>query len=124
MRKRTKKELLKILEEQRIFNSWEFAGKGNVYITRISRDNKWHRAQFKVIRPGFKTDPNAHWMDDGCKVFYLSGRDKFQETLKEAQDWAGEKYGIKEWVKTPFGDWMDKEFVEVRLNELIENGKN
>ena len=107
-----------------IHNPHNFAGHGNVFIdyTPNARGRMSRVANWRVYRPGFKTDPDAHWMDNGNKRFSVWGRGTHSEVkaqkLQEAKDWASAKYGIKEWAKTPFGSWMDAEFVKARIAEL------
>ena len=99
-----------------VHNSNAFAGKGNVYISYNSGNSRaCQPSRWQVHRPGFKTDSTAHWMDYGSKSFL--GR-KQSGAFDEAKEWASERYGIKEWARTPFGDWMDAEFVKTRVAEL------
>lgn len=58
-------------------------------------------AAWQVIRPGFKTDPNAHWQDRGHKTFTVGIGGNRAEAEARARTWAGERYGITEWVKVP-----------------------
>lgn len=116
------------LGEVKVHNAHNFAGHGNVYIAyspneygRIMRPARW-----QVVRPGFKTDPDGHWMNYGHKTFLLvnageTHKEKKEIALEEAKAWASERYGITEWAKTPFGDWMDADFVKARLKELLED---
>mgnify|MGYP001605275579 CR=1 FL=1 len=102
-----------------IHNQYAFAdAEGSpVWITYRPSD-KWTSPGWLVCRNGFKTDPKASWKDYGCK-FFLVGLDKTrQEQLEVAKQWASEKYGIKEWAKTPYGAWMEAEFVKSRTAEL------
>ena len=71
-----------------------------------------------VYRRGFKTDPDAIWFRHGNKYFVNYGSHDKEEKRLEAFKWAEEKYGITEWTKTPFGDYMDAEFVKSRIAEL------
>ncbi len=118
-------KLLDQLRTVRIFNAHDFAGeKGNVFITyqtqetgRVFRCAGWH-----VARIGYQTDPNnANWSDYGDKVFNIFGRitaEARAELLAEAKTWAGKRYRITKWAKTPFGSWMDAGFVAKRMAEL------
>jgi hypothetical protein len=103
-----------------IHNAWGFAGHGNPYITYHAADNGrgGRCAQWVVVRPGYQTDPNAHFLDHGCKTFGVWGKDVKTLKLQYAREWAGKKYGITEWDRTPFGSWMDAGFVKARLAEL------
>lgn len=115
-------KLVEQLRSVRIFNAHEFAGKGNVFISyspaitgRGSRS-----AHYVVSRPGYVTDPNAHWQDYGHKTFTCwRGVDR-PAAFEEAKTWAGARYKITEWARTPFGSWMSASFVKQRLAELLE----
>ncbi len=102
-----------------LHNEWEFAGHGNVYISYTSGDSGrgGHSPYFSVVRPGFKTDANAHWKHQGTKTVTCRRSDKDQ-VLAELKAWAGKRYNITEWARTPFGGWMDAGFVARRMEEL------
>lgn len=102
-----------------IHNEYEFAGHGNVAIhyqpyDKISGVGSW----WMVYRPGYKTDPGGHWISGDNKTFTVWSRKEKGATLTQAKEWASAKYGIKEWAKTPFGGWMDAEYVKRRKAEL------
>jgi hypothetical protein len=103
-----------------IVNPWQFAGRGNVYIdyTPANNGRGGRSARWQVTRPGFRTDPNGAWYNNGHKTFWVYSRADKEPKLFEAKAWASERYGIKEWARTPFGSWMDAEFVKKRLAEL------
>jgi hypothetical protein len=118
-------KLTESFKQLRIFNEWDFAGHGNVYITFIPQDNGrgGHGSKYQVIRPGFKTDSNGPWYEYGHKTFTPSSHRKLgtngkAEALAEAKKWAGDRYGILEWDKTPYGSWMDAALVDARVKEL------
>jgi hypothetical protein len=52
-----------------------------------------------VWSPKFNTDPKGAWFHHGQKSF--SGR--ISESMPQAIEWATSKYGITEWVVSPFG---------------------
>lgn len=99
---------------------------GQVWIQYVAGDSgrggRSGRAQ--VYRRGFKTDPDGPWYDYGRKTF--NGWETPLPTdvtlrahcLALAQAWAGERYGIAEWVRSPFGGYGDAVFVKRRLAEL------
>lgn len=122
-------KLTEQLREVGICNPHNFAGHGNVYIDYHPNDygRGGRGARWVVARPGFKAYAEAPWYDYGCKTFLVSGSGSHTENkarkLEEAKQWASEKYGIKEWAKTPFGTWMDANFVKTRLAELKESIK-
>lgn len=105
-----------------IHNSSGYAGKGNVFIWRRAGDS-WTTPAFLVHRVGYKTDASAHFQDHGNKSFIIMNREDVQSALSDAQKWAGKRYGIEEWAKNPFGDWMDAEFIKKRTAELLELSK-
>ena len=99
-----------------VFNAYEFAGHGMVFLDYRGWDSVTRvTSSWFVVRHGFVTDAKAHWSDNGCKTF--PGR-KNSTALYEAKAWAGEKYGITEWAKTPYGTWMEAAFVKRRVKEL------
>lgn len=113
----------KILNEFGLHNGHNVcvAGGGKIYI--------WYRARGVYrsgITPGwmvsginFKTDPVGHWLNNGNKKF--SGFPKPRaEWLEDAKKWAGEKYGITEWERDPFGDWQDKRVMDAIRNKISE----
>jgi hypothetical protein len=108
-----------------IHNAWGFAGHGNVYIGYTPGDSGrgGRSANWQVIRPGYKTDPKGPWYNNGYKTFSVYGRVDKEPKLNEAKQWVSERYGIKEWARTPFGSWMDAEFVKARLDELLGQRK-
>ena len=61
---------------------------------------------------GHQTDPEAHWTDNGMKVFSLFNiegndhRSRLAAAFKCGMDWASEKYGVKEWEKNRMGDYV------------------
>lgn len=64
---------------------------------------------------------NLSW-GDRTKNFSLFGSDR-ATVLEEAKTWASERFGIKEWARTPFNSLMDAEFVKSRNKELKEQLK-
>ncbi len=77
--------------------------------------------RFTVL--GLKPIQVAHWMDYGNKTVSVSCRERKQVVLEELMKWAGDRYGIKEWAKTPYGSYMDAEFVKRRIAELKDQSK-
>lgn len=115
------------LKDLSIHNESGFYETGRVYIVyspsttgRLSRSARWI-----VCRPGYKTDPDAHFMDNGNKVFSVWGasgmslKELRAQKLKEAQQWVEEMYGpVTEWKKDPFGGWSDASYVKARTKAL------
>lgn len=63
---------------------------------RASRSAAW-----QVVRPGSKTDPEAHWQDYGNKTFTIGYRYTDAEALAAARAWAEDRYQITAWAKIP-----------------------
>lgn len=107
-----------------IYNPHGFAVTGTVFIDYYPNENGrgGRGARWVVDAVGFKVDPNAPWYAMGRKEFSILGRGTHAEVkahqLEETKNWASEKYGIKEWERTPFGTFMDAEFVKTRMAEL------
>ena len=59
-----------------------------------------------MVRPGFQTDPQGHWLDGHDKTFSVPGR-KYKEPMRlEAIAWAAARYKIEgEWERDPWGDY-------------------
>lgn len=112
-------KLAEQLRSLHIVNAWDFAGHGNVYIEFCAAiRGRWAMpAKWIVRRPGHDTYAGGPWYDFGNKALRCS-RITRREALEEIKQWAGEKYGIKEWARTPYGSWMDAEFVKRRLAKL------
>lgn len=108
------------LRDVHMFNAYDFArDSGRVFICYTPQDTgrSGHGASWGVHRIGYQTDPNGPWYHYGDKHFAVF-MDTRAGALTKAQGWAGKKYGISEWARTPFGSWMDAGFVKSRLAEL------
>lgn len=56
-------------------------------------------ACWQVVRPGYKTDPNAAGWMRGRKTFiFLSGKDKLTSE-QNARNWASAHFGVEDWVR-------------------------
>lgn len=112
-------KLTEQLGEVGVHNAHLFAGHGNAFVMYLAADHGWrHGAMWRVARPGFLTDPKGPWYNYGNKTFVVFGRHDKLAVFEEAKAWASERFGIKEWARTPYGSWMDAEFVKARLKEL------
>lgn len=114
-----------VFRAAKVFNSHNFYGHGNVYITYTPNDygRGGRSAYWAVCRPGFKTDAEAHWRDYGNKTFTLyrhqgTHAQRRAASLADAQAWAAERYGITEWAKDPYGSFGEAGFVKARIAEL------
>lgn len=116
----TNERLKQVLAMKHIHNTWDFVGNYNVFISRYAATTglgaKYGR--WAVIRPGYKTDSNSGFNEDGCKTFVIRGREDVQKQLTAAMDWCTNRYGIDEWIKSPFGDWMSKKVYDEKVKEL------
>jgi len=68
-----------------------------------------------IYSPSHKTDPNADWYNYNKKMF--PGNKK--ESMPLAEKWASEKYGVQEWVPSPFGGRIPK-LVRDRMNTFLK----
>jgi hypothetical protein len=106
----------------RIFNSYGIceAGGGTAYIsyTPAGTGRDIRCAKWSVIGvSGHKPDPKGPWYDQGNKAFIGKMR---SPAFEEAKAWASEKYGIKAWLKDPWGGWQDAEVLNRVVNSLKE----
>ena len=104
-----------------LFNAWRIALKSQdspqvfvVYSPAVhglsSQSPKW-----QVVIPGKRTDPSAHWQDNGCKtfgVYYSVTPERREDARLKAIAWATEEYGITEWERSAFGSWHPKGTLE------------
>lgn len=97
------REALNVVNGHDVAKLARTAGLPDVYLTY--HPNEYGRrgrfARWAVVRPGFKTDPTAHWEDRGCKTFTVYERDHKPVQLAEAKAWAGERYGVEAWATIP-----------------------
>lgn len=66
----------------------------------------WRPARWSVTHLDHQTDPDAHWMHHGTKVFLTlhhpgSTREAKEAARQAALAWAGERYGVTEWATIP-----------------------
>ena len=101
----TVKELRERLRAMRVFNDYEilvrFGVEGRDVVVRYHPGGDLGSMCYRtsVYSPSFKTDPNAHWTNNGTKTF-LGNR---ASTLHVCLAWASEQYGVEAWVTSPFG---------------------
>ena len=64
-------------------------------------------AAWRVIRPGFRTDPKGHWSDHGHKTFDVRNpvREYKDPVRLEAIGWASKRYQLdpEDWLPSPLG---------------------
>jgi len=96
--------LAELLRANDITNEWDllkrFGESGmDVFVLYVRPDSRSTMAQVtKVVSPSHSTDPHAHWYDNGCKTF----TGPMRESMKTATEWASQRYGITDWVRSPF----------------------
>lgn len=83
-----------------------------VYIEFVkAEDRDDNRAVWSVSRLGSEMPPT---------IFrFPSGTAPKKQARDSAMKWAGERFGISEWARTPFGTWMEASFVKQRIEKLI-----
>lgn len=91
------------LRALKIFNGHKAVEKSGVepgvYLSYVP-NGQWNSSRWCVVRPGFNTDPDAHFMDDGNKVFPLHQHEHSRvDALRAAQEWCEKRYGFEP------GDW-------------------
>lgn len=109
MAKKTAKALIEELDARGIYNTFRFAGAHNVWIDYVAATGGLSAmyAYWGVVQPRLKTE-----------TFTVTGRERKAPQLQAAKEWASARYGVAEWVKTPYGTWMDAAVYAARLAEL------
>jgi hypothetical protein len=113
-------KLTEKFREKGIFNPYNFYG-DQPYITyQSAQPRSCMCAQWSVVKRGL--DMGEAWYDYGCKTFTgfgLTGEGSIRtRALLQAQAWASEKFGIKTWMRDPFGSYGEVEYVKKRIKEL------
>ncbi len=89
------------LRALRIYNDHallkRFGEKGRDVWLGYSPPGRAEAQKTRVMSPSHKTDPKAHWTNDGCKTFV--GRRA--ESMPKAMAWASANYRVDEWVSSP-----------------------
>ncbi len=106
------------LGQLRIVNNHDFAENDQPVITYISDVGRGGRGRgWEVWMRNRRIDAKGAWYDNGAMTFRGASK---AEQFELAKAWATERYGVKEWARTPFGSWMDAEFVKKRMAALAE----
>lgn len=106
------------LRALRIFNSWDIAKRSSkVFVGYRPQQTgrAWQSAAWQVHHTSRPTDPKAHFLDYGAKTFSVYRRGEKQEKLAEAQKWATEKFGFREWERDPWGDYHPKGSITIAI---------
>lgn len=126
MRKISAKWLREMLNVVKVVNDHEFSKVVQPVPPMVSyaKADRYWSARWYVWRAGYKVDPNAHWHDNGAKVFQVgkvNGVSDKNDQFTAAVAWASEKYThwSDEWVKTPFGAWMPQDALEQALRHHL-----
>lgn len=117
----------------KIFNSHGILSRGRakVYIAYMARTTGLGGMPPKVlvVGNGFHTDPDAHFLDHGCKAFLPFGhggetwRENRDLAIKSAQEWCRDRYGILEWERDPWGNWQPKGTIEQAASGEVTHGR-
>lgn len=81
-----------------------------------------HGAKWKVFEIGVQTDPTAPWYEHGNKAFYPRyplNKENKDACRDAAMAWAAERYGIKEWERSPFGSYHPKGTLASLQGEMV-----
>ena len=105
-----------------VINTWDqlvAAGGGVAVSYRAAHDRACVPARWVVFRVdanghGVKTDPGAHWTDNGCKTFSCHSRETKKMAEAAALAWATEHYGVTAWDKNRMRDWVPAD-IEARF---------
>jgi len=75
---------------------------------------------WQVLVTGRRTDPDGSYRDGFNKTFLINTQLGNRDAqLEAAKAWAAEQYGLSDWVKTPFGGWTSKAYLDLRLRVLL-----
>lgn len=76
-------------------------------------------AAWQVIKPGVRTNPHGHWMDQYQKTFIIHSRDERRARLNDALAWAAQQYDVREYVR-PDGEvswaWRRVQRAQLRIS--------
>lgn len=118
----TTRQLRELLVIKKIGNDEQLVGDTSGKIPYV-----WFRNGFKkrsvvsawqVLVPGRRTDPDGTYVDGFNKTFLVSDPGALSAP-ERAKQWATEVYGVRDWVKTPYGSWTSKAHLDARLRELL-----
>ena len=114
-------KIIQRLREVKVFNPYKFYG-SKLYIFRRTPGYRDVRSSAWMVTKRGK-NLSDWWGDYGSKSFIINGRQDAQRALAEAQKWASDKFGVKEWARDPFGSYGEKAYIEKRLKELLGERK-
>jgi hypothetical protein len=100
-----------------VFNPYGFYG-DHPYIGSRAREARACRCAAWMVHKKNEVLDNA-WYNYGARAFTHGGRESKKKALADAQAWASDKFGIKEWARDPFGSYGEASFVKARVAELV-----
>ncbi len=75
------------------------------FVARVARGCTTSR--WLVYSPWERTDPTAHWSNNGQKMFFASNREEKAENLVKAQEWVKSMRGYAgPWKRNGMGDYV------------------
>lgn len=111
-------KLTEQLRERGVFNPYEFYGSEPSIGFRANQGSRdVIPSAWRVSKRGVKL--SDAWYDHGTMSFSCCGVESRKQALAEAQAWATEKFGIKEWRRDPFGGYGEAAFIKRRIAEIL-----
>jgi len=110
----------KICQELKIYNDYDYSQRNPYLWYRPSE--KWMLSGWCVTQQGKSF--SSVWYNHDSMVFTVMGRKDKPKIFSQAWKWMTSELGIKELSKTPFGSFMDCEFVDKRNKEIEQLYKN
>lgn len=109
------------LREVKLYNSHDLCSllpQPKVFISFRPQVNGrgYQCAAYQVVRIGYSTNAKGHWRDYGHKTFDIVFEMTKDRALEAAIEWANARYGMRTWVRDPFGDYQDACVIDLALN--------
>ena len=118
----TAKRVRELLALKKIANDEQLVGDAGGRVPYVWFRNGYKRkgvlSARQVLVPGRRTDPDGKYADGFNKTFLVSDAGAIVAP-EQARQWAGERYDVHDWVKTPFGSWTSKAHLDARLRALL-----
>ena len=107
------------LKKHKIYNLYEFYGEIPYIWYRPSGGSRSSSVSaWMVTKHGYRLDDS--WYNHGSRAFIVFNRKDKPIKLLEAETWASDKFGIKEWARDPFGGYGPSDFIKTRIKEILE----
>ena len=124
--------LIERLRERHVFNESEFYGAAPFLWRRSTAPRDVTPAAWCVAKRD--VDLSVHdgaggkgvWYQHGDKWFSYVGAIRSASAaaaLAEATAWASARFGVKAWLRDPFGSYGPADYVERRINELAPGAR-